>query len=238
MSQSTSNILVGAANVAVGTYSHDFNANGDQVWTALKGAVGAGKDFRAWVNNLAGSAGAATAVSVTSAGGSNPTPTGNIQFKDVGLTQEGVEVQYQPDFGEVEVDQLLDAARLFKQRMTVSVATTFAEATIENLMTVWAQASGTRYTDVGQSPVEGAVRMSGGELGEAPQEKALLFVGNAPGTATTYKQRVYLATRALSVEASSHALRRSEATVFPVTFRLLPDTAASYSAYGRVVDIA
>ena len=234
MSQSTSNILVGAANVAVGTYSHDFNANGDQVWTALKGAVGAGKDFRAWVNNLAGSAGAATAVSVTSAGGSNPTPTGNIQFKDVGLTQEGVEVQYQPDFGEVEVDQLLDAAKLFKQRMTVSVATTFAEATLDNLLTVWAQGTGTKFTGTAGEEV----RMSGGSLGEAPIEKCLLFVGNAPNTATTYKQRVYLATRALSVEASSSALRRSEATVFPVTFRLLPDTLASYSSYGRVVDVS
>lgn len=234
MSQSTSNILVGAANLAVGTYSHDFNANGDQVWTALKGAVGAGKDFRTWVNSLAGSSGNATPVSVTSAGGSNPSPTGNIQFKDVGLTQEGVEVQYQPDFGEVEVDQLLDAAKLFKQRMTVSVATTFAEATLDNLLTVWAQGTGTKFTGTAGEEV----RMSGGSLGEAPIEKCLLFVGNAPNTATTYKQRVYLATRALSVEASSSALRRSEATVFPVTFRLLPDTLASYSSYGRVVDVS
>lgn len=234
MSQSTSNILVGAANLAVGTYSHDFNANGDQVWTAVKGAVGAGKDFRAWVNNLAGSSGNATPVSVTGTGGSTPSPTGNIQFKDVGLTQEGVEVQYQPDFGEVEVDQLLDAAKLFKQRMTVSVATTFAEATLDNLLTVWAQGTGTKFTGTAGEEV----RMSGGSLGEAPIEKCLMFVGNAPNTATNYKQRVYLATRALSVEASSSALRRSEATVFPVTFRLLPDTLASYSSYGRVVDVS
>jgi hypothetical protein len=234
MSQSTSNILVGAANLAVGTYSHDFNANGDQVWTAVKGAVGAGKDFRSWVNNLAGSSGAATPVSMTGTGGTTPTPAGAVQFKDVGLTQEGVEVQYQPDFGEVEVDQLLDAAKLFKQKMTVSVATTFAEATLDNLLTVWAQGTGTKFTGTAGEEV----RMSGGALGEAPIEKCLLFVGNAPNTATTYRQRVYLATRALSVEASSSALRRSEATVFPVTFRLLPDTLASYSSYGRVVDVS
>lgn len=234
MSQSTSNILVGAASCAIGTYSVDYAGNGDQAWTALKGAVGAGKDFRGWATSATASAGSGIAVSMTGTGGSSPTPAGNIYFKDVGLTQEGVEVQYQPDFGEVEVDQLIDAAKLFKQKMTVSVATTFAEATLDNLLTVWAQGSGTKFTGTAGEEV----RLSGGALGDAPIEKALLFVGNAPGTAVTYKQRVYLATRALSVEASSHALRRSEATVFPVTFRLLPDTAASYSAYGRVVDVS
>ena len=238
MAQNSSNILVGAANLAVGTYSDTWNGQGDTLWNQIKQAV-PGKDFRTWatasgtnVINITG------AIQIPVGGGTNVPGVGTCTFKDVGLTQEGVEVQYQPDFGEVEVDQLLDAAKLFKQKMTVSVATTFAEATLENLMTVWAQASGTRYTDVGTSTSEGAVRLSGGALGEAPIEKALFFVGNAPNTATSYKQRVYLATRALSVEASTHALRRSEATVFPVSFRLLPDTAASYSAYGRVVDVS
>jgi hypothetical protein len=239
MAQNTTNILVGAANLSVGTYSSDWNGQGDTLWNQIKQLV-PGKDFRTWAT-----ASAAQTVTITGAvqiplgGGTNVAGVGSCVFKDVGLTQEGVEVQYQPDFGEVEVDQLLDAAKLFKQKMTVSVATTFAESTLDNLMTVWAQASGTQYTDTGTSTSAGAVRMSGGALGEAPIEKALFFVGNAPGAnATTYRQRVYLATRALSVEASSHALRRSEATVFPVTFRLLPDTAASYSAYGRVVDVS
>jgi hypothetical protein len=221
MAQSTTNVIVGAANVAIGSYSSDYNGTGDTLWNQLKQTV-TSKNYRSWVVGLPA---AGTAISIVGAI-QTPTGAGSCTFKDVGLTQEGVEVQYQPDFGEVEVDQLLDAAKLFKQRMTVSVATTFAEATVDNLMTTWAQASGTQYTDVGQSTTQGAVRLSGGELGEAPN------------TATSYRQRVYLATRALSVEASTHALRRSEATVFPVTFRLLPDTAASYSAYGRVVDIS
>lgn len=234
MAQSTSNILVGASSCAVGTYSHDFNANGDQVWTALKAAVGPGKDFRGWATDSNASAGSGKAVPVSSAGGTDPTPTGNIFYKDVGLTQEGIEVQYQPDFGEVEVDQILDAAKLFRQRMTVSVATTFAEATLENLLTVWAQGSGTKFTGTAGEEA----RLSGGTLGEAPLEKSLLFVGNAPNTQTSYRQRVYVTTRALSVESSTHSMKRNEATVFPVTFRLLPDTKSSYSSYGRVVDVA
>jgi hypothetical protein len=118
--------------------------------------------------------------------------------------------------------------------MTVSVATTFAEATLENLLTVWAQSAGT----LGPDAIGGdSLYLVPGELGQAPLEQALMFVGNAPGTISTYKQRVYLAARALSVESSTSGIKRAEATVFPVTFRLLPDTAASYSAYGRVVDV-
>jgi hypothetical protein len=234
MAQSTSNILVGAASCAIGTYSVDYLANGDQAWTALKAAVGAGKDFRGWATDTNASVGSGKAVPLTGMGGTNPTPTGNIFFKDVGLTQEGIEVSYQPDFGEVEVDQILDAAKLFRQKMSVSVATTFAEAVLENLLTVWAQGSGTKFTGT----VGDEVRLSGGNLGDAPQEKALLFIGNAPNTQTAYRQRVYLTTRALSVEQSAHSMRRNEPTVFPVTFRLLPDTNSSYSSYGRVVDVA
>lgn len=223
MAQNTNNILVGAANVAVGKYSADYEGTSDGLWTAVKNSVGGGKDFRSWIQN-------SLPQSVTPHGG-----TGTAAFRDVGLTQEGVEVQYQPDFGEVEVDQILDAAKLFKQKMTVSVATTFAEATLENLLTVWAQSAGTLGTDAvgGES-----LYLVPGELGQAPLEQALMFVGNAPGTISTYKQRVYLAARALSVESSTSGVKRAEATVFPVTFRLLPDTAASYSAYGRVVDVA
>jgi hypothetical protein len=236
MAQSTTNVIVGAANVAIGDYSSDWNGTGDTLWNALKTKAGS-KDFRGYIRTLPTNG----IVSIVGAIQQSPSVTGagTCTFRDVGLTQEGVEVQYQPDFGEVEVDQILDTARLFKQRMTVSVATTFAEGTLENLIDVWAQSEGTRYSEqIYSGSNSSGVFMSGGTLGEAPNEKALFFVGNAPDTQTTYKQRVYLANRALSVEASSHGYKRNEATVFPVTFRLLPDTSASYSAYGRVVDVA
>ena len=242
MALNTSNVIVGAANCAVGQYSLDYVATGDQAWTAIKSAVGAGKDFRGWITGLAGSTGTPTNVSVVGTGVSgaaygNVTPAGYISFKDAGLTQSGIEIQYNPDYGEVEVDQLLDTAKLFKQKMTVMVVTTFAEATLQNLLAVWSQEAGTLYTDTGTLASSTGALVSGGSLGAAPIEKCLVFVGNAPNTQTSYKQRVYVATRAISVEQSNHALRRAEATLFPVTFRLLPDTFASYSSYGRVVDI-
>jgi hypothetical protein len=54
--------------------------------------------------------------------------------RNVGYTMNGLELQFQPDFGEVQVDQVLDVAKLYKQGMQVNLATAFAEATLENLL--------------------------------------------------------------------------------------------------------
>jgi hypothetical protein len=56
------------------------------------------------------------------------------RFRNVGYTNNGLEIAFAPDFGEVMVDQLLDTAKLFKQGMKVTLKTTLAEATLENLL--------------------------------------------------------------------------------------------------------
>jgi len=161
----------------------------------------------------------------------NATLKAGTDWRDVGFTQEGVEVSYEPDFGEVEVDQLLDSARLFKQSMRVTVNTTFAEATLENLLVVWGQRA--------ESLSGSDLVMEAGALGDEPVERGLVFVGPAPRTIAGAKQeRAYLVKRALQTESSSHALRRNENTAFPVSFRLLPDVSASVAQYGRITDRA
>jgi hypothetical protein len=55
-------------------------------------------------------------------------------FRNVGYTNNGLEISFAPDFGEVMVDQLLDTAKIFKQGMKVTLKTTLAEATLENLL--------------------------------------------------------------------------------------------------------
>jgi hypothetical protein len=60
-------------------------------------------------------------------------------YKAVGYTDGGVQVSYEPTYGDVTVDQLLDSARIFKSGMKVMVNTTFSEATLENLVIVWGQ---------------------------------------------------------------------------------------------------
>src|SRR5687768_11847985 len=65
------------------------------------------------------------------------TMAGAAGWRDVGYTQDGLEVATDPSFADVEVDQLLDAAKIFKDGMGLSVSTTLAEATLENLLVAW-----------------------------------------------------------------------------------------------------
>lgn len=169
-------------------------------------------------------------------------------WRSVGFTREGLEISYEPDFGEVEVDQLLDAAKLFKQAMRVTVNTTFAEATLENLLVAWGQQANTYVASAAAGDVtaynsaiavgDSVVGIASGALGDEPVERALVAVGVGPRTAAGVKrERVYHARRVLSVDSSSQAVRRNEATVFPVSFRLLPDPAAKVGAeYGIIRD--
>ena len=43
------------------------------------------------------------------------TVSNDADFRNVGYTMNGLELQFQPDFGEVNVDQVLDVAKLYKQ---------------------------------------------------------------------------------------------------------------------------
>jgi len=156
-------------------------------------------------------------------------------YTNVGYTMNGLELQFQPDFGEVQVDQLLDVAKLYKQGMQVNLATAFAEATLENLLLALAYSdsklSGTKSSSTGR-----ALNLSAGDIGECPVERGIVAVG--PGTGdcedSAYIERVYSAYRALSIENVTVSAKRDEASMFEVSFRLLPeDTSGSY---GKIVD--
>jgi hypothetical protein len=156
-------------------------------------------------------------------------------YENVGYTRNGLELQFQPDFGEVQVDQVLDVAKLYKQGMKVNLATAFAEATLENLLLALAykdtELTGSKSTSAGR-----VLNMSAGKIGECPVERGLVAVG--PGTGDCVNsdsvERVYTAYRALSIENVTVSAKRDEASMFEVSFRLLPeDTSGSY---GKIVD--
>lgn len=155
-------------------------------------------------------------------------------WRHVGYTTDGVEVTYAPVYTDVQVDQLLDAAKIFKESLKVTIATTLSEAALENLVLAWGQQTAA-FSSTGSDATLG---IASGALGDAPVERALITVGPAPKTAQGQKrERVYYARRVLSVESSAHGHKRNEATVFPVSFRCLPDaTQPTGFEYGRVLD--
>lgn len=200
------NIIVGAASLFIGPAASDateVNGGGSQVAPAPSGTT----SYRVTVG-------------------------ADINWRDIGYTMDGLEVGTDPSYTDVQVDQLLDAAKIFKDTMSFSVSTTLAEATLENLLIVWGQPTNTLTSNLNSVLLE----VDGGSLGDAPEERGIIAVGNSvekAGATNEYGERAYWLYRVLSVESASHSLSRSEATGFPVTFRALP---ADDGKYGIVRD--
>lgn len=153
------------------------------------------------------------------------TISADADFRNVGYTSNGLELQYQPDFGEVQVDQQLDVAKLFKQGMQVNLNTTLAEATLENLVLAIAA----KDSDL----ASGELTLNAGDLGDAPIERGIVAVGPGPQAVPT--ERIYSAYRALSMDSVTISAKRDEASQFEVSFRLLPDNSG---VYGKIIDRA
>jgi hypothetical protein len=153
-------------------------------------------------------------------------------YRNVGYTNNGLQITYNPSYGSVTVDQLLDTAKLFKESMEVMIATEMAEGTLENILVVFGQGRST-LTNSGST-----LGIEAGALGVAPTERQLIAVGQAPTTSSPNSERVYYARRVLSVQQSQFSLARNNASTFPVTFRLLPSGDSAYAGqeYGKIID--
>jgi hypothetical protein len=159
---------------------------------------------------------------------------GAADWRYVGATQEGVELAYSPEYGEVEVDQLGDAAVMFFERSSVTLNTQLAEATLENLLLAWG------FEDEFLDQTTDRDTFSLGVKGADPVERSIAVVGKGAATdAGGRRERLYLGRRVVSIEGSSLALRRGENTAYPVSLRLLadPEYAADKSEYGQIIDV-
>ncbi len=210
---SSSNIIVGAA----------------ALFTHNAGPIGYDEDGKITDAQAAIDLPALTA-STTSYKDTLSDPTTGAGYTNIGYTSNGLELAFQPDFGEVAVDQLLDVARLFKQGMTVNLNTSFAEATLENLLVAIA---GKEDDLTGPTSGLETLNMSAGDIGDVPLERGLVAVGPGSGSSLDPKERIYVAYRALSIENVTVSAKRDEASMFEVSFRLLPNDNASY---GKIVD--
>lgn len=156
--------------------------------------------------------------------------TKGAAYRNVGYTNNGLQITYNPTYGSVTVDQLLDTAKLFKESMEVMIATEMTEGTLENILVVFGQKKSTLSGST--------LGIEAGALGAAPTERQLIAVGQAPTTSSPNSERVYYARRVLSVQQSQFSLARNNPTTFPVTFRLLPSGDSAYAGqeYGKIID--
>jgi hypothetical protein len=209
-----------------------------------------------YVENLLDTAGATGIAFTARTAATAALDAASTKVRNVGYTNNGLQITYNPTYDSVTVDQLLDTAKLFKSAMEVMIATEMAEGTLANVLTVFGQGASTLTkagaTSTDQYPTKGATSaddrdltlgLEAGALGIQPTERQLFAVGQAPtlakGTSTDVNattERVYYARRVLSVQQSQFSLARNTPTTFPVTFRLLPDAAYTGSEYGKIID--
>ena len=156
---------------------------------------------------------------------------------NVGATIDGVEISWEPDMVDIEVDQFGDAAKVIQSMVKVMLKTTLAEATLRNLARAWG------YDDTVDGPdiiADGGASTNTFMFGIEnvyPYEKVLRVVGTAPGsTAAVTKTREYQTKRAVSFSSSSHSMKRTEPVAFPVEFRILPERLDVGYEYGKIID--
>ena len=159
-------------------------------------------------------------------------------FNDVGATQNGVEISWEPDIVDIEIDQYGDAAKLVQSKVKVMLKTTLAEATLNNLAIAWNYDQNDEGADI-QTNNDGANTKTFlfGSQSVYPYEKGLVIEGNAPGAAAgVTRTRKFYTKRAVSMESSMISMKRAEATMFSVGFRILPKTEDTGYEYGKIVD--
>jgi len=171
----------------------------------------------------------------------NSTAFNPSMFTDVGFTVDGVEISLEPDIIDVMVDQLGDAAKLIHNTTKVMLKTTLAESTLENLAVQWGYAGTTSVTS---NNITFAANISGDGLtndkvfnwsafaSAEALEKSAQFQGHNPQGFP----RTYVCTRVVQVNAAAHSYKRGAATLFPVEFRILPNSANTGYEYGTITD--
>jgi hypothetical protein len=159
-------------------------------------------------------------------------------LSDIGATQGGVEISWEPDMVDIEIDQYGDAAKVIQSKVKVMLKTTLAEATLNNLAIAWSydRTDGGADILVNNDGANTKTFMFGSQS-VYPYEYALQIVGNAPGsTASVTKTRKFNTKRAVSFESSMISMKRAEATMFAVSFRVLPNPADTGYEYGKIID--
>ena len=143
----------------------------------------------------------------------------------LGYTNGGVQVVKNSELMDKNVDQAFSPIGVHKVSETYEVKTNLAEATLANLKIVWDQSESVSESSPSRT-------LSWG-IKTSVTEAALEFKGKSPEG----YDRTYTVYKAVVWESGEVVHAKDALTLYPVTFRVLPDI--DYGAgkeYGQVVD--
>lgn len=129
---------------------------------------------------------------------------------DMGGTSGGVTLAVNQELFRMEIDQVVDPVGRRITSRDVTVATSLAEATLDNLARAIGQDPGSIQTGTGYR----ALDLEGDDPGAEPPYFALLFRGRAPAG----HWRHVIIRRAYPTEAVETSYQRGGQTLIPVTF--------------------
>lgn len=148
-----------------------------------------------------------------------------VDASSVGYTSGGVVVIKTADRMDKEVDQSYAPVGVHKIRESFEIRTMLAEATLENLKTIWEQS-------VAIEEGVGARTLYWG-MNEDVVEHTLEFRGKSPDGF----DRIFSVYKAVVWESGELIHQKDALTTVPVTFRVLPDiTKDAGKEYGDIVD--
>lgn len=149
-------------------------------------------------------------------------------FRALGFTQEGVNLTITQEYEEQEVDQLVDVPGRRLVKREVVIATSLAEATLENLAAALNELEGSVTSSTGTKTFE---PRSSGLQGE-PNYSILVMDGFAPNG----KARRVIIRKALQGGEVKASQTKDGQTVFPVEFHghYVSETVAPYKVVDEV----
>lgn len=127
-----------------------------------------------------------------------------VGWTDLGGTKDGVTLNVEQTFADLTVDQIVDVVARRRTGRMVSITTTLAEATLENLARAISNAA----------PVANVLNLDDGLAAFSPAYGAYLFDGIAPGG---FRRRVILR-KTLATGNVAMAYTKDGQTVIPTTF--------------------
>ena len=151
---------------------------------------------------------------------------------NIGSTQDGAAISWEPTNVDIEVDQFGDAARVITEKIKVMVKTKLAEGTLDNLVIAWNYPSNSLVTVPATTKT-----LRFGLQSVYPTERYLRLIGTAPGsTSSVTKTRTYDCSRVMQYASSEHTMKRAMNVSYPVDFRILPNPSNTGAEYGTIVD--
>lgn len=127
-------------------------------------------------------------------------------WTDVGGTKGGLELNISSEYATLTVDQIVDIIESRRTGREITVKTTLAEATLDNL----ARAIGNT------APVANVLNLDDGLGAFKPAYSAILVDGIAPGG---FRRRI-IVRKTLPTDAVGVAYKKDDQTVVPVTWKL------------------